>query len=164
METKAPLLAKTLTERSLTLATAESLTGGELGATITTIPGASKFYLGGVVAYNSAMKTSLLGVPKDLISTHTVVSGQVAEAMARGIQRQTAADWVMAVTGVAGPDSQDGHAPGEVWICVLGPQIASFPQFNQTEQFQFEGDRAAVRKQTIEAAFGMVLRVISPAG
>lgn len=162
MDGKAALLGRTLTQRSLTLATAESLTGGELGATVTSIPGASKFYLGGVVAYATSMKTSLLGVPKDLIGTYTVVSGQIAEAMALGIQSRTGADWVLAVTGVAGPDPQEGHPPGEVWVCVLGPRVASIPPFNQVEQFHFDGDRGAVRSQTIEAAFGMLLRVISP--
>lgn len=162
MDAKAALLARTLTERSLTLATAESLTGGELGATITSIPGASKFYLGGVVAYDTAMKPALLDVPKALIAEYTVVSAEIAEAMALGIQKRTRADWVVAVTGVAGPDPQEGHDPGEVWICVLGPKIASFAQFNQIRQFQFLGDRAAVRSQTIQASFEMLLRVISP--
>lgn len=153
---------KTMTDRSLSLATAESLTGGLLGATLTSVPGASACFLGSITAYATRMKTALLGVPKDIIATHTVVSDYVAVAMADGLQGRTDADWVIAVTGVAGPDAQDGHAPGEVWICVQGPRVASFPQFSQVERFQFPGDREAVRVATVDAALQMLLRVVSP--
>lgn len=153
---------KTMTERSLSLATAESLTGGLLGATLTTVPGASACFVGAVTAYASAMKTALLGVPKELIAQHTVVSEPVALAMAVGLQDRTHADWVIAVTGVAGPDAQDGHAPGEVWICVQGPRIASLPQFSQVQQFHFHGDRETIRVATVDAALQMLLRVVSP--
>lgn len=162
MSDDAAIVVRTLTQRSVSLATAESLTGGLLGATITAVPGASKVYLGGTVAYQSRMKVDLLDVPAETIRAHTVVSEEVVIAMAVGLQERTDADWVIAVTGVAGPDPQDGHQPGEVWICILGPRIASFPQFQQTEQFWFEGDREAVREQTVAAAFRMLLRVVSP--
>ena len=152
----------TLRDRSVNLAVAESLTGGLLGATLTTVPGASEVYLGGVISYATRLKTDLLGIPARTIAEHTVVSDEVAIGMAVGLQERTDADWVIAVTGVAGPDGQDGHAPGEVWICVLGPRIASMPQFRQVERFDFEGDRDAVRTQTVDAACRMLLRVVSP--
>lgn len=162
MSELAATVVRTLTQRSLSLATAESLTGGLLGATVTSVPGASKVFLGSVVAYDSRMKPRLLDIPKDLIATHTVVSQEVAFAMAMGVKRLTDADWVIAVTGVAGPDPQEGHEPGEVWVCVLGPRVASHPPLMLAEQFFFTGDREAIRTATVEAAFAMLLRVVSP--
>ena len=152
----------TLRDRSVNLAVAESLTGGLIGATLTTVPGASQVYLGGVVSYATRLKTTLLDVPAETIADHTVVSEDVVLGMAVGLQCRTDADWVIAVTGVAGPDSQDGHEPGEVWICVLGPRIASMPQSRQVQRFDFTGDRDAVREQTVDAACRMLLRVVSP--
>nr|NLI51209.1 CinA family protein [Propionibacterium sp.] len=153
---------KTLTERDLTLATAESLTGGLLGATITEVPGASKVYLGGAIAYTTPVKESLLAVDHKEIEAFTVVSSQVASGMASGIHDATGADWCIAVTGVAGPDPSEGHDPGEVWICVRGPQIGALPPAVHTQQFQFAGDRQAVRQATVEGALSMLLRVLSP--
>lgn len=162
MSELAATVVRTLTQRTLSLATAESLTGGLLGATVTAVPGASKVYLGGVVAYASAMKRVLLDVPDEDIVRHTVVSEEVALSMAIGLQNLTHADYVIAVTGVAGPDAQDGHEPGEVWIAVLGPRVASFPQFQQVERFEFPGDRETIRRETVEQSFRMLLRVVSP--
>lgn len=153
---------KTLGERDLTLATAESLTGGLIGATLTTVPGASKVFMGGAITYDTGLKRAMLGVNAADIRAFSVVSEQVASEMAVGAQRLTGADWTIAVTGVAGPDPQDGHAPGEVWICVLGPRIASQAAPQQSEQYQFEGDRAAIREATVQAALGMLLRILSP--
>lgn len=162
MSELAAKVIRTLTERSLSLAASESLTGGLLGATLTDVPGASKVYLGGVIAYATPMKTALLGIDPGLIAEHTVVSEQIALEMAIGLQVRTDADWVIAVTGVAGPDGQDGHPPGEVWICVVGPRIPSIPQVQQIQRFDFTGDRASIRQQTIEAAFQILLRSASP--
>lgn len=162
MNELASKVIKTLRERSLHIAVAESITGGLIGATLTTVPGASKIYLGGVVSYATRLKSALLGVPDDIMREHTVVSEEVAIEMAVGLQNRTNADWVIAVTGVAGPDPQDGHEPGEVWICVLGPRIPSLPQLRQVERFDFEGDRDSVRLQTVDAALEMLLRVVSP--
>lgn len=161
-DASATALVKTLTGRDLTLCTAESLTGGLLGATVTAVPGASKVYLGGIVAYHSSMKPTLLAVDEADIAAHTVVSGEVATGMALGAQELTGADWSIGVTGVAGPDPQDGHRPGEVWISIVGPGIASLPKFQLSEEYRFDGDRAAIRQQTVEAALRMLLRGISP--
>ena len=108
------------------------------------------------------MADSRLALWRPREQAHQTMPKKVAIEMAVGLQERTNADWVIAVTGVAGPDPQEGHDPGEVWICVLGPRIASLPQFQQTERFQFEGERDAVRAQTVDAAFTMLLRVVSP--
>lgn len=162
MSELAAKVISTLKERSLSLAAAESLTGGLIGATVTTVPGASKVYLGGTIAYSTHLKTDLLGVSVEKIRQYSVVSEQVALEMALGLQDRTHADWVIAVTGVAGPEAQEGHEPGEVWVCVAGPRIPSLPQFQQTQRFQFEGDREAIRVQTVDAALRMLLRLVSP--
>lgn len=162
MNELAAKVIRTLAQRSINIAVAESLTGGLLGATLTTVPGSSKVFLGGVVSYATRLKTVLLGVPSDSIAAHTVVSEEVAIDMAVGLQNRTNADWVIAVTGVAGPDPQEGHEPGEVWICVLGPRIAALSQFRQVQHFHFEGDRDSVRQQTVDAALTMLLRLVSP--
>lgn len=155
-------VVKTFISRDLTLCTAESLTGGLLGATVTEIPGASKVYLGGVVAYQTSMKTVMLDVDQAEIDVHTVVSPQVATMMAMGVQDQTNADWTVSVTGVAGPDKQEGHEPGEVWVTVLGPRIGALPPSVYSQDFHFSGDRRAIREQTVDSALQMLLRVISP--
>ncbi|MFV0408013.1 MAG: CinA family protein [Propioniciclava sp.] len=155
-------VVETLRERGISLATAESLTGGMIGARITQVPGASEVFVGGVIAYATRLKESLLGVPDELIDIHTVVSEAVARAMAVGLSSRTGADWSVAVTGVAGPGEQSGHAPGEVWIAVVGPVIGNLPPFELVERYDFEGDRAAVRTQTVDAALAMLLRVLSP--
>ena len=162
MNERAAKVITTLKDRTLSLAVAESLTGGLIGATLTSVPGSSAVFLGGVTSYATRLKTDLLDIPADTIRQHTVVSEEVAIGMANGLQTKTQADWVIAVTGVAGPDAQDGHAPGEVWICVVGPRTPSVPHTNHVQHFQFEGDRDAVRAQTVGAAFDMLLRLVSP--
>ncbi len=107
-----------LVERGLTLATAESLTGGMIGTRLTEVPGASRAFVGSVVAYDGAVKRDLLGVPADV----HVVSEEAVSAMAAGVCAHLGADVSVAVTGVAGPDPQDGIEPGTVWMatCVDG--------------------------------------------
>jgi nicotinamide-nucleotide amidase len=114
-----------LQRRHETLATAESITGGRLAAALTGVPGASRSYLGGVVAYATSVKEALLGVPEALVAEHGVISAQCALAMARGAVRATGAAWAVATTGVAGPDRQEGHAPGTVHVGLVGPGVAT---------------------------------------
>jgi nicotinamide-nucleotide amidase len=102
-----------------TLATAESLTGGLIGATLTDVPGASRVFLGSIVAYASNVKVSVLGVDPSLISTGGAVQEQVALQMARGACLSLGSHFGLAVTGVAGPTSQDGYAPGTVCFAVV---------------------------------------------
>ena len=107
MDSRGDLAARivsALGERGQTLATAESLTGGMLGAAITAIPGASVVYRGGIVAYATELKTVLLGVPAGLLARHGPVHPDVAAAMAAGVRDRLGATWGLATTGVAGPD------------------------------------------------------------
>ena len=103
------------------VATAESLTGGRLAALLTSVPGASATYVGGVVTYATELKQSLLGVPEALVAEHGVVSAPCARAMARGARALTGATYALATTGVAGPDRQEGHPPGTVYVALAGP-------------------------------------------
>jgi nicotinamide-nucleotide amidase len=104
-------LKSALDERKITLGVAESLTGGELSARLAATPGSSDWFLGGVVAYASSVKYDVLGVPSG-----PVVSEAAAATMASGACRVLGTDLGIAVTGVAGPDEQDGQPPGTVWI------------------------------------------------
>jgi PncC family amidohydrolase len=104
-----------------TLATAESLTGGRLAATVTAVPGASASYVGGFVTYATELKETLLGVPPELVERYGVVSGECARAMAVGCRDLTGATYALATTGVAGPDSQEGHPVGTVFVGLAGP-------------------------------------------
>ena len=126
-----------LVERGLTLATAESVTGGMVGTRLTEVPGASRAFLGSVVAYDSDVKRGLLGVPPDV----HVVSEEAVSAMAVGVCAHLDADVSVAVTGVAGPDPQDGLEPGTVWMatCVDGEVEALRTQwpFDRTRIRQF---------------------------
>ena len=108
----AEIVGHTLAERQLTLATSESLTGGLLGATITAVPGASRYYLGGVVVYATEQKARIGGVNPTVLTSHGVISEQTAVEMVIGVQQLTGAGYALAASGVAGPDPQEGHPPG----------------------------------------------------
>ena len=141
-----------LAARGLTLSTAESLTGGALASAIVSVPGASEVYVGGVVAYATELKVSLLGVPQEVVDRDGVVSATCAEAMALGARARTGADVGVATTGVAGPDPQEGRPPGTVFVAVSGPDGSD------VAVLALEGDRAAVRAATVDAALDLVLR------
>jgi nicotinamide-nucleotide amidase len=101
------------------VATAESVTGGLIGSTLTAIPGASKVFRGGVVSYASDLKVSLLDVPQSMIDEGGAVQADVALAMAKGVAIRLGAEFGVAATGVAGPDWQDGKAPGTVFVACV---------------------------------------------
>jgi competence/damage-inducible protein CinA-like protein len=129
-------VAKRLVARGLTLAVAESLTGGLVASRLVSVPGASTWFRGGVVSYASDVKASLLGVPEG-----PVVSAAAAGAMAEGVRRLLGADVGLGVTGVAGPDSQEGQPPGTVFLAVVvgeGPPV--------TVPVTLPGDRERVRQ------------------
>ena len=146
------------------VATAESLTGGQLGSTITSIPGASKIYRGGVIAYASDLKTDLLGVSQSLLAEGGAVQAQVALEMATGTAQRLDAEFGLAVTGVAGPDSQDGHLPGTVFVACIQrdeqgsvidsvvEQLQLFPEFTDPQEA-----RAQIREETVAAALELLL-------
>lgn len=114
-------LVARLTEGGRTVAVAESLTGGLVLATLVSVPGASAVVRGGVVAYMTDVKTSVLGVDHELLDLEGAVHPEVARQMARGVVSLVGADYGLATTGVAGPDPQDGRPVGEVHVAVVGP-------------------------------------------
>lgn len=128
-------LGKMLREKGKTLSAAESCTGGEISHLITTVPGASEYYLGSVTSYAIKIKESVLGVPSRTIQEYGVVSAEVAAAMAEGVRRVTGSDYSVATTGLAGPGG-DGHYPeGTVWV-----GISSAKQ-TLTKKFNYHNDR-----------------------
>jgi PncC family amidohydrolase len=147
-----------LVERGLTLATAESLTGGAVAAAVVSVPGASNAYVGGVVTYATDLKVSLLGVPQDLVDSDGVVSAACARVMAERVRSLTGADVGVSTTGVAGPDPQEGKAPGTVFVAVSGSVDTRVRALTLT------GDRAAVRAATVDAALATVLAVVRENG
>lgn len=144
-----------LRERHLTIATAESLTGGLACAALTDVPGASSVVRGGVVSYATDLKGSLLGVDADLLRARGAVDPDVAVQMAEGVRRLLAADIGVATTGVAGPDPQDGRPVGTVHLAVAGPGST------RVRSLLLEGDRAAIRGSTVAAALELVSRVLA---
>lgn len=152
----AKLLGAALSASGKTVAVAESCTGGLLGGAITSIPGSSRYFSGGVLAYGNAAKTSLLAVPPDLISAHGAVSREVALAMAEGVLSLFRADLSIAVTGVAGPGGGSRGKPvGTVWVAVVAPGGVRY-----AHRFRFSGDREAVRRETVRASLGAAVDVL----
>lgn len=150
----AKLIAQ-LTERRFTIAVAESLTGGLVLAALTSVPGASKVVRGGVVAYASDVKRDVLDVDGDLLSTEGAVNAAVAEQMARGVRLELNAHFGLATTGVAGPDPQDGVAPGVVFVAVDAPFGHWYRELLLT------GDRTEIREQTSSALMELFEDVLS---
>jgi nicotinamide-nucleotide amidase len=150
-------LVEVLTRRAETLAVAESLTGGSLAAAVVDVPGASVVLRGGVVAYATDVKHTLLGVDEALLAQEGAVHPEVAVQMADGVRRQLGATWGLATTGVAGPDPQDGKAPGTVHVALAGPEGAT------VESLTLGGDREQVRSATVAAALELLVRALGPA-
>ena len=117
----APDLVRTLASRGETVAFCESLTAGLASATVAKVPGASNVLRGGLITYATDLKASLAGVPWSVLEKHGPVAAVTARHMARGVREKCGATWGVALTGVAGPDPQDGHPVGEVHIAVAGP-------------------------------------------
>lgn len=133
-----------------TIATAESCTGGRIAAELTSVPGASRSYRGGVVAYDNAVKIARLGVPEETLQKYGAVSEQTARAMAHGVRHALKVDIGIATTGVAGPDGGTPEKPvGLVWIAVATPEGAI------ARQVRYSGDRASVQSRSTTAALGL---------
>ena len=144
-----------LRRRAATLAVAESLTGGLLGAAITTVPGVSVTFRGGVVAYATELKATLLGVDPDLLARVGPVDPDVAAQMATGVRDRLSATYGLATTGVAGPDRQAGHPPGEVHVALAGPTGV------ERQRLELTGDRAAVRDGAVRAGLLLACRALA---
>lgn len=158
-ETMEEVVGRLLKERGETLATAESCTGGLVGERITEIPGASEYFLEGVITYSNEAKTRLLGVPADLISANGAVSAQVAEAMARGARERAETDYAVSITGIAGPEGGTGEKPvGTVFVGYAGPDETMSKRFN------LPGDRHLIRWRASQAALDLLRRQILKRG
>jgi PncC family amidohydrolase len=153
-------LHELLRQRGLTVAAAESCTGGLLAAAITDQPGSSAYFKGGVVAYSNEIKERLLEVPRELLERHGAVSAEVARAMAEGARRQLQADLAVSVTGIAGPEADGTEKPvglTHVWLAA--------PDGGDGRRFVFAGDRWANRRQAVtEALLLLLARVEAESG
>lgn len=149
-----------LVERGLTIAVAESLTGGQLVAALIDVPGASATVVGGVVTYDTALKASVLGVSPSLLAARGAVDPEVARQMATGVRTVLAvegrpADVGLATTGVAGPDAQDGQPVGTVFLGIaIGDRVESVA-------LSLSGTRADIRSATVAEALAALLRLLS---
>jgi len=145
-----------LAENSLTLATAESLTGGLIGELLTSVPGASASYLGGVISYATRLKHTLAGVPSATLDALGPVAEQTAAAMATGVAGRCGADWGLAVTGVAGPEPQDGHPVGQVFVGLARPATG----WSAVRELRLTGDRATIRWETATTALALLVDAV----
>lgn len=138
-----------------TLVTAESCTGGGIGAALTAVPGSSAVYKGGIISYTNWVKENLLHVPGELLDREGAVSAPVAQAMAEGAKTVLDADIGVAVTGLAGPGGDEyGNPVGRVYIGYSDGDISL------SREFTFSGDREAVRRQAVEEALNLVLEMV----
>ena len=159
-ETLAELVHKTLTERGLTLATAESCTGGTVASQLTAQAGASSYFRGGVVAYSNYVKEQALGVQHSTLLAHGAVSEETAREMAEGVRTRLGADLAIATTGIAGPDGGTPEKPvGTVWIAVADAshtvaQLLSFPGRRRQQNID----------RTVNQAFSMLIHMICREG
>lgn len=150
----ATTIIETLKARGETVSVAESLTGGGLGHALTQVPGASEVFTGGIIAYTADIKVNFLGVPRAIIDEFSVVSEEVAIAMANGAREKIGTTWAISTTGVAGPGDYLGIREGTVWIAIAGP-------INQTLQLTLDGGRDGVRQGAISSAIGNFARILS---
>ena len=140
-----------LLARRETVAAAESLTAGLFCATLASVPGASATLRGGAVVYATDLKTTLAGVSPELLAAHGPVSEPTAAALAEGIRSRCAATWGIGLTGVAGPDPVDGHAPGRVYLGLSDGLVTV------VHELDLPGDRAQVRAAAVDTAFRRLL-------
>ncbi|HLV40398.1 competence/damage-inducible protein A [Xanthomarina sp.] len=149
------VIGNQLTHLGKTLATAESCTGGKIAESLTKIPGASNYFKGSVVSYATQSKIDVLKVPKELINKHSVVSSQVAEAMAQNVLTMFQADYAIATTGNAGPDKGDSDADvGTVFIAIATKDKVF------SEEFNFGNHRTKVIRKAVNKAFEMLQKEI----
>lgn len=150
-ETLPAAVGALLRQRGLRLAVAESCTGGLVGHLLTTVPGSSAYFLGSLVAYDNAVKRTVLGVPEEVLARHGAVSREAALAMAEGAMAATGADVALAVTGIAGPGGGTPDKPvGTVWLCVRDRQRAL------ARRFWFAGVRAEVQERAAGTALALL--------
>jgi PncC family amidohydrolase len=150
-------LLEILRSKHLLLATAESCTGGGIGAAITSIAGSSDVYLGGVVSYSNSVKNALLSVPDEVLSNVGAVSSECAESMAKGVLKLVGADVAVSVTGIAGPGGGTEEKP--VGLVYFG--LATSKGKCYTKRYTFGGDREAVRLSSVKKAIELLIEAVS---
>lgn len=149
-------IAAILTDKGQSLGTVESCTGGSIAQEITALPGASAYFKGGVIPYDTGLKTSLLEVDPEAIKKHSTVSLEIAEALALGGQKKLQADYVVATTGIAGPTKGDGRGEvGRVCIAIAGPNGV------YKEEFLFGKARERIIQKAVDKALELLLKEIS---
>ncbi len=135
-----------------TLVTAESCTGGSIGAALTAVPGSSEVYKGGIISYTNWVKQHLLDVDEELLTSEGAVSSSVAESMADGVRKRLHADVSVSVTGLAGPGADDfGNPVGTVYIGYSDKNLTI------SNKFQFEGSREEIRNQAVIESLKIIL-------
>lgn len=145
-------LANLLREKGLTLSTAESCTGGGLGALLTSLSGSSAYYAGGVVTYSDQSKERVLGVALSIIQEFGAVSSECAEAMVAGCRKLFNTSYAVSITGIAGPDGGTVDKPvGTVFIGVSGPNG------DKITKHRFNGSREEIRRQSVESALSRLI-------
>ena len=144
-----------LTEKQLSIAVAESCTGGRIAALLSSIPGASAYFFGGIVAYKTSVKSKVLGVSEELIASHSIVSEEVALAMAKGVRKQMKSDYAIATTGNAGPTKGDSDAEiGTVCIALVGPD------FERVESYYFGKNREKIVQKAVNKALELARKML----
>lgn len=144
-------IIKELINRDISLSVAESCTGGSLGDRITSVPGSSNVFLGGIISYSNKLKTSLLGVSEDLLNKKGAVSKEVAKEMADGIRKLTGADIGISVTGIAGPDGGTKNKPvGLVFMHI------SAENYDKGIYQIFPGDRETIKKRSVNFSLNLI--------
>ena len=139
-----------LKKRGWRLAVAESCTGGLRGHRRTSIPGSSAYFLGGVIAYRNESKVRILNVREETLARFGAISAEAAREMAAGVRRLFGADLALAITGVAGPDPEEGKPVGEIHIALAGPEGI------QTYQIMGGPDRQEDKALAVEAALELL--------
>lgn len=156
-ETMEEVVGRYLTKAGVTLAVAESCTGGLIGHRLTQVPGSSVYFDRGAITYSNKAKHEMLGVPMSLLRRYGAVSAQVAEAMAKGIRLRTGANIGLSVTGIAGPGGGTNQKPvGLVYIGLNAKIGRRSSQYRKTEAFRFHGDRKTIKIRASQAALNMV--------
>ncbi|MCB0350380.1 MAG: CinA family protein [Bdellovibrionales bacterium] len=154
MKSKVEEIQKRFISRGLTLAVAESCTGGQLSAALTSISGSSKYFLGSVISYNASVKVKILKVPQSSIQGAGEVSELVAQLMATGVRTELGSDWSVAITGVAGPTGGTVDKPvGMVCFGVSGPDVL----FTETKNFGSRS-RDKIQQASIEHALDLLIQ------
>jgi nicotinamide-nucleotide amidase len=150
----AEIIIKKMKRKGLTIATAESITGGGLGEALTSVSGSSAVFQGGFITYSDVSKTKFLGIPRRTLNKYTAVSEKVAIEMAQQVRAQFKTDYAISTTGVAGPGKAYGQKAGTVWIAIDSKSGTT------TVQLSFSGTREEIRHATIESALATFTRIL----